>query len=86
MPNRSALSTFASFDIYCAIERFNPDIWNHVDHPWRQVGRCVYCGVCEGVRLYQGNIPYNHPAIVNIGGIPSREAREMRDRWGMDDR
>jgi hypothetical protein len=25
----------------------------HVDHPWRQVGPCVYCDTC-GVRLYQG--------------------------------
>jgi hypothetical protein len=25
-------------------------------HPWRQVGRCVYCVPC-GVRLYQGILP-----------------------------
>jgi len=23
--------------------------------PWRQVGRCVYCGSCD-VRLYQGRV------------------------------
>ena len=25
----------------------------HAEHPWKQVGACVYCDTC-GVRLYQG--------------------------------
>jgi hypothetical protein len=28
----------------------------HDDHPWSQVGPCVYCDPC-GIRLYQGSIP-----------------------------
>lgn len=28
----------------------------HVEHPWEQVGSCVYCTPC-GVRLYQGRVP-----------------------------
>jgi hypothetical protein len=54
-------------------------IAEHEDHPWRQVGRCVYCGPC-GVRLYQGTIPKDHP----IAPAPPRRddpATEMLRRW-----
>lgn len=42
------------------------EIWRmlgeHDDHPWKQVGRCVYCGTC-GVRLFQGRVPPGHRAL-----------------------
>jgi hypothetical protein len=27
----------------------------HAEHPWQQVGPCVYCDACN-VRLYQGEV------------------------------
>lgn len=71
---------------YEAIATFNPDIWDHVEHPWRAVGRCVYCGECTGVRLYQGTIPYHHPSVVASGNLTPKETKDMRERWGMDKR
>ena len=32
------------------------DLGSHKDHKWKQVGRCVYCEVCN-MRLYQGRLP-----------------------------
>lgn len=56
----------------------------HFGHPWRQVGRCVYCS-CEpgGPRLYQGTIPDGHPVAPEPPRKPS-PADAMRRRWGMD--
>lgn len=53
----------------------------HSQHPWRKIGRCVYCGPC-GVRLYQGDLPDGHP----VWTPPRRKtaADEMRERWGKD--
>jgi hypothetical protein len=31
----------------------------HAEHPWHQVGRDVYCGLC-GVRLYRGKLLRTH--------------------------
>jgi hypothetical protein len=54
----------------------------HLDHPWEQVGRCVFCAAC-GARLYQGTIPEGHP----VGRRSTKPARsllaEFRDRWGL---
>ena len=34
----------------------------HADHPWSQVGPCVYCDDC-GTRLYQGELPEDRRTI-----------------------
>jgi hypothetical protein len=50
----------------------------HEEHPWRAIGRCVYCGPC-GVRLYQGTMPKDH----EVYKPPYRptEADRMREAW-----
>lgn len=51
----------------------------HGEHPWHQVGRCVYCGPCH-TRLYQGTLPEDHPVWK-----PPRKptaADKMREKWG----
>lgn len=29
---------------------------SHAEHPWSQVGSCVWCDAC-GIRLYHGDLP-----------------------------
>jgi hypothetical protein len=66
-------SSFAAF--------LNEMLTAHGEHPWTQIGRCVYCVPC-GERLYQGTIPEGHP----VGRFPSKPQRnllnEFRERWG----
>lgn len=55
----------------------------HGEHPWHQVGRCVYCGPC-GVRLYQGTMPPDHE-VYRPPRKPSVGDRMMalkRERYG----
>lgn len=54
----------------------------HGEHPWTQIGRCVFCVPC-GERMYQGTIPEGHP----VGRFPSKPQpkpliESFRDRWG----
>jgi len=51
----------------------------HGDHPWHQIGRCVYCGPC-GVRLYQGTMPPDHEVYKRP--YQPTAADEMLKRWG----
>lgn len=57
----------------------------HLDHAWKQVGRCVYCGPCN-VRLYDGRIPQDHPQLVPPKRSSSPTTEAMRARWNMDTR
>lgn len=59
----------------------NDILARHSEHPWYQIGRCVYCGPC-GERLYQGTLPKDHPVWTSPKKIS--KADEMRARWGME--
>ena len=61
------------------IEAIDRPIREHGEHPWEQIGRCVYCGPCQ-VRLYQGRIPEGHPVAPRRPPGPT-EADRMRERW-----
>jgi hypothetical protein len=39
-------------DLFLAVVR---QLSEHLAHPWRQVGACVYCEPCS-LRLYQGEV------------------------------
>lgn len=49
-PSKPDAATVAAFDAWAK------GLADHEDHPWKQVGLCVYCEQC-GVRLYQGDLP-----------------------------
>lgn len=66
---------------YKTLIQLNPEVANHIKHPWRQVGRCVYCGPC-GVRLYSGIIPDKHPKEPKpIKAVGSDPASAMLAKW-----
>lgn len=62
-------------------EAFNRHFAAHDEHPWEQVGRCVYCVPC-GERLYQGTIPAGHPVGHRQSKPPRDLLGEFRQRWG----
>lgn len=68
-------------DLVSLAGAFGSMFTEHADHPWEQVGRCVFCVPCS-TRLYQGTIPAGHP----VGQRPSKPPRnllaEFRARWG----
>ena len=70
-----------------AVTAYFEGIARHQDHTWEQVGRCVYCVDCDE-RLYQGRIPPEHRNVKcrSYGVHTPKETRDMRTRWGMDDR
>lgn len=68
----------AAFD---AMSEFLPGLKVHEEHPWEQVGRCVFCVPC-GDRLYQGTIPEGHPVGHRQSKQPRNMLAEFRDRWG----
>ena len=56
----------------------------HIDHTWKQVGRCVYCDDC-GVRLYQGKLPPDRrEAARKRSPVEPPATTDMRKRWGKD--
>lgn len=61
-------------------EALEERLTEHAEHPWHQVGRCVYCGPCRE-RLYQGTMPETHPVWV-----PPKKPQppSLREKWGMD--
>lgn len=60
---------------------------DHEQHPWEQIGRCVYCATC-GERLYQGTIPKGHP----VGRYQDKQSKpkqptlieQFRERWRLN--
>lgn len=85
MTDREQYATPLDDDTRRKVVQFLDDLFRaHEGHPWRQVGRCVYCS-CEesGPRLYQGTIPEGHPIAPPRPRKPM-PADEMRRRWGMD--
>lgn len=70
-----------------AIKAMFAEIARHDEHCWQQVGRCVYCADCSQ-RLYQGRIPPEHTNVKreSYGQRTPKETRDMRARWGMDER
>lgn len=66
--------------VYKFLKKFCEELEVHKDHPWHQVGRCVYCSCQPHLRLYQGTIPDGHPTYK-----PSRKYSPsdiMRAKWG----
>ena len=62
-------------------EAFAARLADHADHPWEQVGRCVFCVTC-GDRLYSGTIPEGHPVGRRQTKPPRNLLAEFRNRWG----
>lgn len=55
----------------------------HIDHAWKQVGRCVYCDDC-GERLYQGSLPPDRKPSKPRPRPEPKTTTDMRQRWGKD--
>lgn len=78
------LITHNEAEAKAALEAFRAILAEHAEHPWEQIGRCVYCGPCRK-RLFQGTFdPSKHETFVR----PKQKspANQMRERWGMDER
>lgn len=55
----------------------------HLEHPWLQLGRCVYCARCE-TRLYNGRIPPPQQRVYRFEKERQKKASDsdrMRERW-----
>lgn len=75
-----------SREAVAAVTALFEEIARHEDHTWEQVGRCVYCVDCNQ-RLYQGRVPPEMKVQSRSYGVRTpKETRDMRARWGMDDR
>ena len=52
---------------------------DHVDHEWREVGRCVYCVPC-GLRLFQGKIAKDRQAqAMRIDSVFEKIMQDCKD-------
>lgn len=70
-----------------AIQAMNDMLEAHADHPWKEVGPCVYCEPC-GVRLYQGSIPAkkNPELAAKRAACAHREHETYEDEDGTHER
>jgi hypothetical protein len=64
------------------LESISATLDKHLDHKWKQVGRCVYCHDC-GERLYQGQLPADRREP-KPKPVEPKATTDMRQRWRKD--